>query len=649
MASNGAVGNMYDSPPAHMRRATSDTPPEEEGPPIVLHSESAPAYLGDRGFRYSRPTWTRRWGSVERPPLDTQASARTLRERGTREATEEGPLKGCRNFCLLALGATGVVFGDIGTSPLYTYSGIFVDTLHANPTVEDLVGTFSMIFWTITLVVFAKYVIFVMRVSHHGEGGVFALMQVALEALEGKSSNGSPSEVSETSTDEEASDVEEAGGRWQRSCTAPVITLGVLGCALLIGDGVITPVISVLSALQGFPISQDLQVALGVVILISLFSMQKFGSRLIGLVAGPVMVCWFLAIGTLGAYNLYSEPKLALQMARGFSPVSGALHFWTQGQFRGLKAWKSMAGVVLCATGCEALYADMGHFGAGPISFAFCFLAYPALILQYWGQSVALARDASGIGNAFYTSMPQQLVLPMSVLATVASVLASQALISGLFSLLSQAYALGFVPRIKIVHTNPEEHGQVFIPEVNAALCVACVLMTVVFQTSSSLAGAYGIAVTGTFLVTTILLSVVLRKVWKWRIPPTLLVILPMATVDLLFWSANMVKILESGWVPLAITAVAGLMMHSHKWGRRQEQLMYEQACLEAEDKAHRLDEPRLSFAHFRSVPALLKLLRTGRLHRTASTGVFLHSRGASVPRALANLARSLECLPRTI
>jgi KUP system potassium uptake protein len=365
------------------------------------------------------------------------------------------------HFGALALGACGVVFGDIGTSPLYCFSGIYTTELHALPQPDDILGTFSMIFWALTLIVGVKYVGCVMRVSHHGEGGTFALLQTIL-----------------------------SGPPLGAPARQRVTLLAMLGCSLLIGDGAITPAMSVLGALEGLPVgSEHVRSSLAVVVLIGLFSLQKHGSALIGRVAGPVMVVWFLTIGALGIYNCAAHPRVASRVLYALNPRY-LVEFWLKGDYRGLDAWRSLGGVVLCVTGAEALYADMGHFGAAPIRATWFALVYPSLILQYAGQATILTIDPSAVANPFYAAVPKPLLWPVLILATAAAIIASQALISGVFALLAQGHALQFLPRILVRHTNPEQRGQVYISEANSMLCVLCVGLVLAFRSTGRLGSA---------------------------------------------------------------------------------------------------------------------------------------------------------------
>lgn len=527
---------------------------------------------------------------------------------------------------MLLLGATGVVFGDIGTSPLYTFSGIFVDVLETeNPTSTDVIDAFSMIFWMLTLVVTVKYIGLVMRVDHHGEGGTFAMMQRIIESSEKANEPIGP------------------------KAKSAITLLAMLAVSLMAGDGCITPAISVLGALEGIPvdISTSLRVAIAVTILAAIFMMQRSGSQFIGLVAGPVTLLWFLTIAGLGLHNLLADLDTAAMVARGLSPAA-FVHFWISGKYRGVAAWRSLAGMVLSVTGAEALYADMGHFGAGPISTAWSLLVFPCLLLQYMGQAAALCARPHGVASPFFNAVPEPLKWPMVVLATLAAIVASQAMISGLFSLLSQAHAMKLLPRILVLHPNAKERGQVYIPEVNWILCCLCILICVSFQSSTRLAGAYGIAVTSTFLVTTTLMFVVARRVWHWPVFPILLVFIPILVIDIGLWSANILKIVDSGWVPIVLSACLCFLMHTYLWGRSREEGIMAQEDSDEKDQILRTGEirdPSMLSTH----AGLQGVLRCAGLARTQKAAIFLTSYASRVPRTVGALAELLGCLPAVI
>lgn len=557
--------------------------------------------------------------------------------------------RGVGHFAVLTLGATGVVFGDIGTSPLYVFQSIYNEQLHAQPSEADIVGTFACIFWAMSFIVCVKYVGIVMRVNHHGEGGTFALLQTIL--------SGSPTPL---------------GPR----AKATVTFVAMLGCSLLLGDGAITPAMSVLGALEGLPLEslprmpispEAVRTLIAALVIVGIFSVQRHGSRVIGLVAGPVMVLWFLTIGGLGVRSITLHPAAAARVAEGFHPR--ALYtFFAVGRYRGVDAWRSLGGVVLCVTGAEALYADMAHFGAAPITATWLALVYPSLVIQYAGQATHLIAHASEWAEThpFYSAVPSTLQWPVLGLATLAACIASQALISGVFTLLAQAHALEFIPRIRVLHTSEKEKGQVYIPEVGRLLGLVCVTLVLAFRSTDRLSAAYGIAVTGDALVTTCLLSVVVWRVWGWRLLPWAVLLAPLCCVDVLFWTSNLVKLGTGvgGWMPVLLAASACLAMHTHYWGRLREKKGLARA---ADEELRALDTPQSSDlmlagtrAHHGAAPApalpristaeaLVKTLRLSSLTRTDATAVFLTPYVWKVPQSLSTVARALNCLPATL
>eukprot|EP00434_Breviolum_minutum_P019078 symbB.v1.2.016818.t1/scaffold1293.1/size126329/6 len=371
------------------------------------------------------------------------------------------------------------------------------------------------------------------------------------------------------------------------------------------------------------------------------------GSRIIGWIAGPVMVLWFLTIAALGIYQIVLHPELGAYVARGFNPEK-VYHFFVLGEFRGFRAYRAIAGVVLCVTGAEALYADMGHFGAGPISTAWFFLVWPCLTLQYLGQAVVIAADPSIVQqNPLYNTVPKPLLWPVFILAALAAIIASQALISGVFTIMSQAHALGLMPRILILHTNPDEKGQVYIPEVNWLLMTACCVVTVTFKTSDAMVSAYGIAVTGAFIFTTLLLFFVLRYLWKLPLIVAVLVILPMLLVDLVFWTANLMKIFESGWVPLALSGLIFFVMSCHHRGRNRE--LANQAHEEEAELARLHSQSGLKAGRVCTVWGLHRRLASKSLARPVGTAVFMTPKEGRVPSSLNVLMNELGSLPRTV
>ena len=463
------------------------------------------------------------------PPLATPAHGHRLPPRG-------------KALAALALGALGVVYGDIGTSPLYALRECFEGTHSVAPTPENVLGVLSLVFWAMTFVVTFKYVGIVMRADNRGEGGILALV-----ALIGKH---------ETSR---------AGRR-------ALVMLGLFGAALLYGDGVITPAISVLGAVEGVsvaaPALQRAVVPLAVVILVLLFVFQRRGTAAVGLVFGPVMLVWFVAIAALGVRGILLDPSVL----RAFSPLHAASFFARNGG----QGFLVLGGVVLVITGGEALYADMGHFGKRPIRAAWFAVALPALLLNYLGQGAMLLHDPTAARNPFYLLAPEWALYPLIAIATLAAIVASQALISGAFSLTRQAIQLGYAPRVTIRHTSSREIGQIYLPEVNAALAAATIALVLGFRSSSSLAAAYGIAVTGTMTITTLLFHRVARDLWRWPRRWTWPLTFLFLGVDLSFFGANLVKIEEGGWFPIASALAIFATLATWKRGRAELARMME-------------------------------------------------------------------------
>ena len=446
-----------------------------------------------------------------------------------------GPAVG-RNLLKLAAGAIGVVYGDIGTSPLYAVKEVFAGSHPIGITPANVQGVISLVFWSLVLVVVVKYLVFVLSVDHDGEGGVLALLALATKKTMAHR------------------------GQFRHEL---VVILGLTGAALLYGDGIITPAISVLSAVEGLevatPVFQPYIVPITVVILIALFAVQKRGTAHIGLVFGPAMLVWFVAIAALGCSWIVREPAIL----RAVNPVHAVGFLWSGGM-HGIMV---LGAVVLCITGAEALYADLGHFGAKPIRMAWSAVVFPALILNYFGQgAMLLARGADAARNPFYEMVPASLMYPMVVIATIATVIASQALISGAYSLTQQAVQLGYLPRVRIVHTSGQKEGQIFIPQVNWLLAVGCVVLVLAFQQSTRLAAAYGIAVTGTMIITSLLLFVVLKS--RWGIPRALLLTTGFLVVDLAFFAGNVGKIPHGGWLSILVAGVVLVVMTTWRRGR---------------------------------------------------------------------------------
>ncbi len=433
----------------------------------------------------------------------------------------------------LALGALGVVYGDIGTSPLYAMDQIF--RVAPGRTPEDALGAVSLVVWTITLIVSVKYALLVLRAQNDGEGGVFALYGLLHD---------------------------------RKDRRARVLLWALMaGAGLLIGDGMITPAISVLSAVEGLGVaapqfaSAVVPVTLG--LLIGLFAVQYKGASGVGAVFGPIVLVWFVAIAALGAAAVAAEPRILA----AFNPVHG-IAFLARANI--LQALMLLGAVMLVVTGGEAMYADLGHFGALPIRLSWFAIVFPALILNYLGQGARLIDFApGGDEKLFFALCPDRLLMPMVGLATAATVIASQSLISGAFSLVSQAIRLGLFPRLDIEHTHHAHEGQVYIPAVNWALLIGCVALVLAFGSSSALAAAYGLAVSGVMVITSIAMIPIALRVWRWSGPMTALVWGPLAALNAAFFAASLLKLPEGGYVPIAVGAVAFAMMATWRWGRK--------------------------------------------------------------------------------
>ncbi len=436
----------------------------------------------------------------------------------------------------LTLAAMGVVFGDIGTSPLYALKECFSPEHGIAFSTEAVFGVISLVFWAFLIVVSLKYVMFVMRANNHGEGGILALMAMALRTAP----TGSKRALS-------------------------ILMLGVFGACMFYGDAVITPAISVLSAVEGLEIVSPqftkYVVPITIVILVGLFFIQKSGTAIVGVFFGPVMVVWFLVLAAMGIYNLLENPSIL----GAVNPMHG-LHFLSE---HALQAFIVLGAVFLVLTGAEALYADMGHFGVKPIRYAWFFVTMPCLLINYFGQGAMLLSHPEAISNPFFLMVPESFTLILVILAALATVIASQAVISGAYSMTSQAILLGFVPRMKIAYTSEKEVGQIYIPTINWMLLVVVIAVVVAFKGSSNLAAAYGIAVTTTMVITTLLAAVVMRVVWKWHPLLVTLIIGLFLFVDFAFFAANVIKIAEGGWFPLLLGALCFLLLITWYQGRR--------------------------------------------------------------------------------
>ncbi len=445
----------------------------------------------------------------------------------------------------LALAALGVVYGDIGTSPLYALKECFSGPHAITLTHDNVLGILSLIFWSLNFVVSFKYISLVMRADNQGEGGILALLALV-----------------------------RPGG--QTVGRGLILIVGLFGAALLYGDGVITPAVSVLGAIEGLevatPIFKHWIVPMACVIITALFAVQRRGTAGIGKIFGPVTTVYFICIAALGIRGIMMN-----------SEVLHALNPWYALEFflrERSHAFIVLAAVVLVITGGEALYADMGHIGPRPIRLAWFAVVLPALALNYFGQGALLLTDPTAVTNPFYQLVPAWALYPMIAIATGAAVVASQALISGAFSLTQQAMQLGFVPRMRLIHTSATEIGQIYMPGVNWALWVACIALVLVFKSSTALAATYGVAVTGTMLTTSILFAIVMRQLWRWPVWRVALITTLFVMVDVAFLGANLLKIPDGGWVPLAAAGVVYLLMSTWKIGRRQVTAMLQESSL---------------------------------------------------------------------
>ncbi|HQR04855.1 MAG: potassium transporter Kup [Proteobacteria bacterium] len=497
----------------------------------------------------------------------------------------------------LALAALGVVYGDIGTSPLYTMKEVFAGSRHPVPIVPDnVLGILSMVFWSLVIVVTAKYVSFVMRADNKGEGGIMALMALALRPVR-------------------------EGSRRK----AVILTMGLFGAALFYGDGVVTPAISVLSAVEGLevvtPAFTPYILPICVVVLVGLFLIQRKGTGSVGALFGPVMLVWFLILGALGAINIVGNPGVMVAL----NPVYG-IHFLAS---QPLLFFFALGGVVLALTGAEALYADMGHFGRRPISMSWLSLVLPALVLNYFGQGALLLADPAAIDNPFYLLAPKWALLPLVVVSTLATVIASQAVISGAFSLTQQAIQLGYSPRLEVQHTSAHEIGQIYLPAINWTLLVAVVALVLGFRSSTNLAAAYGIAVTGTMVITSVLAFCVTRWLWGWPLWRAALSTFPFFVIDVAYFSANLIKIGDGGWFPLVFGLGIFILLTVWKQGR---------ALL-----ASRLAAESIP------VDAFIRSCDHGDVTRVPGTAVFLTNNPTGVPHALLHSLKHYKALHERI
>jgi KUP system potassium uptake protein len=495
-------------------------------------------------------------------------------------ATGHGGRETPQSLLALALGSVGVVYGDIGTSPLYAFREAAIAASDNHVVTRDIVlGVLSLILWALIVTVTAKYVLILLRADNNGEGGTLSLTALASRAL---------------------------GRR-----TAFVFVVGVIGAAMFLGDSVITPAISVLSAVEGLklasPAFSDVVAPLTVVILIALFAAQSRGTARVAAMFGPVMVVWFIAIAIAGALHIRDDPHVLAAI----NPLYGIAFMLEHGQI-GLV---TLGAVFLCVTGGEALYADLGHFGRKPIQAAWLCLVLPALLINYFGQGAKVLAEPMAIENPFYRLVPEPLLLPMVVLATAATVIASQAVITGAYSLVHQAIQLGLLPRLAILHTSASHVGQIYIPRVTVSLLLGVLLLVGLFRTSSALASAYGIAVATTMVVDGVLALIVIWKSWHWPLWKAALLMTPFVVVDVTFFSANFMKLFEGAWAPLMFGATMVLLILT--WRRGSGILV---------NKTRRTEVP---------IETLLRSLEKKPPHSVPGTAVFLTSDPDFAPTAL--------------
>ncbi len=491
---------------------------------------------------------------------------------------------------ILVVAALGVVFGSIGSSPLYAVKVCFIGHSSITPSPQNVLGLVSLFFWSLLLVVSVKYAVFILKADDAGEGGVFAMLAILHKKMGTKLSKG-------------------------------LIMAGLFGSSLLYGDGLLTPVISVLSALEGLDVAttgaKPAIVPLTCGILFLLFWVQSHGTGRIGKFFGPVMILWFAVIALLGVAAISRRPDIL----DAINPVHGVGFFFDNG----LRGFSLLGAVVLCVTGCEALYADMGHFGTKAIRISWYFVALPALLLNYFGQGALILHDPSNAGDPFFCLVPRDFLYPMVALSTAAAIIASQAIISGVFSLTRQAVQLGFLPRMRVVHTSEMAEGQVYLPDVNALMMVAAIALTIYFKASDNLADAYGIAVTGTMLITSALFYFISRWIWGWSVMRALPLCLLFWVLDLTYFISCLQKFATGGWFPLGSGLL--IMVVMVVWWDGWKKLAL---------KVMTMTVPRESF---------MKMVSTEKLMRLPGTGVFLSNFHREVPPMLLHYATQTRAL----
>ncbi|MGL4311174.1 MAG: potassium transporter Kup [Paracoccaceae bacterium] len=496
-------------------------------------------------------------------------------------AQEQGQAHGHSggNIALLVLGAIGVVYGDIGTSPLYAMRESLHAASHDGLTESDVFGVISLLIWTLILIVTVKYVMFIMRADNRGEGGTLSLVALVQKAL--------------------------------RARPAWLLGVGVIGISLFFGDAIITPAMSVLSAVEGMslvaPGFSPFVIPATLVIIVALFAVQAQGTGTVSILFGPIMVIWFLVMAIMGIAHIGDDPRIFAAL----NPIYAAgflVH-------NGLASFIVLGSVFLAVTGGEALYADMGHFGRKPIRIAWGILVFPALTLSYLGQGALVLAHPEKAENPFFLMAPDWMLLPLVILATAATVIASQAVISGAFSMIQQAVRMGLLPRMEILHTSETQYGQIYLPKINMVLAVGVVTLVLIFGSSSNLASAYGIAVTGDMVITSILAFFVFTRAWKWSKAKTLSILLPIFIIECLFLAANMTKVMDGGYVPIIMAAVVCLLMWTWVRGSRHVQRKARQGAIDME--------------------SLIGMLKKSKPLEAPGTAVFLTSDPDMAPTAL--------------
>ncbi|MBL6685802.1 MAG: potassium transporter Kup [Methylophilaceae bacterium] len=496
----------------------------------------------------------------------------------------------------LSVAALGVVFGDIGTSPLYAIKEIFSignNILELNE--ANLLGILSLIFWSLISVVSFKYITFIMNANNHGEGGIMALLALAIRKNRSKRNR------------------------------FLILTIGMMGACMFYADGMITPAISVMSAVEGIefitPTFHNFIIPITLVIIFGLFWAQSKGTSAVGFMFGPIMLFWFLTLAGLGIYNILQAPFVLYALNPFY-----AFQFLTN-EFS--VAFITLGAVVLVVTGAESLYADMGHFGREPVKITWFSFVFPSLTLNYFGQGALIINNPSFVKNPFYLMAPEWMLIPLVILATLATIIASQACITGAFSVSRQALQLGFIPRMRVDHTSENQEGQIYLPRVNWILMAGVMAVVLIFQNSSALAGAYGVAITIDFVITTILASFVFTQIWRWHWIKTMAVIILFLIVDLIFFGANIIKVLDGGWFPLLIGAILIFLMST--WKRGRSLLFY------------KLKDESMSIDTF------LKSMRGQLKNRVKGTAVFLTPNPDGVPHALLHNLKHNKIVHRNV